>query len=157
MTTATKRRGTLAKRMRSTQTFRSVLSMDVEHRGYMPNLKISARNTLQVTGAQDLPPCLSHRQRSAEVLGDILHYLVMQYRGRGFNVLGAIDRPGFVGDVVLANVHFKLNFRLDRTRLRDAVNAERGSFIASYEPLMRDVSVSLKYANNTPLPNDGAV
>jgi hypothetical protein len=146
MTTATKRRGMLAKRLRATQTFRSVLSMDVEHRGYMPNLKISSRNTLQVTGAQDL-----------EVLGDILHYLVNRYRGCGFVVRDGVERPGFVGDVVLANVHFKLNFRLDRTRLRDRINAERGAFIAAYEPLMRDVSVSLKYANTQPLPYNGAV
>lgn len=36
MTTATDRRGCLPKRLRSSQTFRSVLSMDIEHRGYMP-------------------------------------------------------------------------------------------------------------------------
>jgi hypothetical protein len=46
---------------------------------------------------------------------------------------------------------------LDRTRLRDVVNAERGPFIASYEPLVRDVSVSLKYADDAPLPNGGSV
>lgn len=51
---APKRRGRLVKRLRSHQSFRSVLSMDVELDGFMPNLKISARNTLQVTGAQDL-------------------------------------------------------------------------------------------------------
>lgn len=61
LTTASGRRGTLPKRMRSSQTFRSVLSMDIAHRGFMPNLKVSARNTIQVTGAQDLG-----------VLGDIL-------------------------------------------------------------------------------------
>jgi hypothetical protein len=149
MTNATERRGTLRKRLRAAQTFRSVLSLDVEHRGFMPNLKVSARNTVQVTGAQDM-----------EVLGDILHFLVTAYRGRGFEVVdnGGM-RPGFVGDVVLANVHFRLNFRLDRLRLRDCVNGDMcgGPFIASYEPLVRDVSVSIKHADNSPLPNGGAV
>ena len=145
LTTATERRGCLPKRMRSFQTFRSVLSMDIEHRGYMPNLKISARNTLQVTGAQDM-----------EVLGDILHFLCTTYAGRGITVTNAAT-AGFVGDVVLANVHFRLNFRVDRSKLRDRIIAERGAFIASYEPLVRDVSVSLKYADASPLPHNGAV
>ena len=144
ITTATHRRGTLPKRMRRSQAFRSVLSMDVEWRGYMPNLKISGRNTIQVTGAQDL-----------EVLGDILRFLCNEYAGRGIRVTGPV--PGFVGDIVLANVHFRLDFRVDRARLRDCVNADRGPFIASYEPLVRDVSVSLKYADTSPLPNSGAV
>jgi hypothetical protein len=65
MTSATKRRGMLRKRLRRAQTFRSVLSMDVEYNGYMPNLKISARNTIQVTGAQDM-----------QILGDIFRHLV---------------------------------------------------------------------------------
>ena len=70
-------------------------------------------------------------------------------RGRGFTVdrRPLADAPGFVGDVVLANVHFRLNCRLDRVRLRDAINASRGPFIASYEPLVRDVSVSVKHAS----------
>lgn len=145
LTTATKRRGRLSKRLRSQQSFRSVLSMDVEYNGFMPNLKISARNTLQVTGAQDL-----------QALGHIFRYLVTTYNGRGFRVNP--DAPsGFVGDVVLANVHFKMSFRLDRAKLRDRVNAERTAFIASYEPLVRDVSVSLKYMNKEPLPNGGSV
>jgi hypothetical protein len=62
-----------------------------------------------------------------------------------------------VGDVVLANVHFKMSFRLDRARLRDKVNSERSAFIASHEPLVRDVSVSMKYMNTSPLPNNGSV
>ena len=144
MTTATERRGCLKKRLRRSQTFRSVLSMDVEWRGYMPNLKISGRNTLQVTGAQNL-----------EVLGDILRHMCTEYRDRGLAVTGAA--PGFVGDIVLANVHFRLGFRVDRVRLRDRINAERGAFIASFEPLVRDVSVSLKHADSSPLPNNGAV
>lgn len=102
LTTATDRRGTLKKRLRSMQTFRSVLSVDVEHRGFMPNLKISARNTIQdgptlcgagpprITGAQDV-----------SVLGEILWHLVHRYRGRGFTVeRGTGAAPGFVGDVV---------------------------------------------------------
>ena len=132
LTTATKRRGRLNKRMRSMQSFRSVLSMDVEYNGYMPNLKVSARNTVQVTGAQNM-----------DALGAILHHLLTQYEGRGFDVVDR-NRAGFVGDVVLANVHFRMNLRLDRGRLRDRVNQERGPFLASYEPLVRHVSVSLK-------------
>ena len=145
MTNATKRRGCLPKRMRSTQSFRSVLSMDVEYNGFMPNLKISGRNTLQVTGAQDL-----------RTLGDILQFLVQEYNGRGFTVIDQ-QASGFTGDVVLANVHFKLNFRLDRAKLRDRINMERGPFLASYEPLVRDVSVSLKHVDHSPLPNNGSV
>ena len=92
-----------------------------------------------------------------EVLGDILHFLCREYRDRGVRVTGSAGAAGFVGDVVLANVHFRLNYRVDRARLRDRVNAERGPFIASYEPLVRDVSVSLKYVDASPLPNAGAV
>ena len=75
----------------------------------------------------------------------------------------------FVGDIVLANVHFKLSggskekhfllvffilvlldvifpgWRVDRSRLRDIMNQERGDFVASYEPLVHDVSVSIKH------------
>lgn len=72
-------------------------------------------------------------------------------------VMPGLVPAGFVGDVVLANVHFKMNMRLDRAKLRDRVNSERGPFLASYEPLVRDVSVSMKFMNDTPLPNDGSV
>jgi hypothetical protein len=85
-----------------------------------------------------------------QVLSDILCFLVHTYRNRGFN--DAIPNnpvmsgtPGFVGDVVLANVHFKLGWRVDRARLRDALNRQSKQFIASYEPLVRDVSVSIKH------------
>lgn len=53
-------------------------------------------------------------------------------------------------------MHFKMSFRLDRARLRDKVNSERTAFIASYEPLVRDVSVSMKYMNDAPLPREGS-
>jgi hypothetical protein len=58
MSTAELRRGNLAKRMKSQQTFRSVLSMDIEYRGSQPNLKISGRNTIQMTalGGTHHPP-----------------------------------------------------------------------------------------------------
>lgn len=46
---------------------------------------------------------------------------------------------------------------MDRTRLRDVMNLERGEFVASYEPLVHDVSVSIKHFEDAPLPNDGAV
>ena len=101
LTTATKRRGRLLKRMRSSQSFRSVLSMDIEYDGYMPNLKISARNTVQITGAQDM-----------NAIGAILHHLVHTYSGKGIVVEHRDFAPGFVGDVVLANVHFRMNMRL---------------------------------------------
>lgn len=65
--------------------------------------------------------------------------------------------PGFVGDVVLANVHFKLGWRIDRLRLRDVMNTERSKFVASYEPLVKDVSVSIKHMDDAPLPNQGCV
>ena len=48
LSTSTHRRGDLLKRMRNNP-FRSVLSMDVEFNGCMPNLKISNRNTIQAT------------------------------------------------------------------------------------------------------------
>ena len=89
--------------------------MDVEYNGYMPNLKISGRNTLQVTGAQDL-----------HILGDILQYLVQEYSGQGITVTHP-SSAGFVGDVVLANVHFKLNFRLDRAKFRTKFRNLHGS------------------------------
>jgi hypothetical protein len=134
--------------------FRSVLSMDVEYRGAMPNLKISTRNTIQATGCQNM-----------EVLSEILYYLFTTYRGRGFNPIidVGLDTPprpiAFVGDIVLANVHFKLGRRIDRIRLRDAINrsTERRGFVASYEPLVRDVSVSIKHLEDEQLPNAGAV
>lgn len=150
MGTAAMRRGHLEKRMKRPQTFRSVLSMDIAYRGSMPNLKVSNRNTIQLTGCQDLA-----------ALGDILHHLVTTYEGRGFTLAEGASttaRPGFVGDVVLANVYFRLGFKLDRGRLRDAVNDRSGGmFLASYEPLVRDVSVNIKFLDDDPLPMGGAV
>ena len=95
-------------------------------------------------------------------LGDILQFLVTTYRDRGFTVVlssrpGAVAQPGFVGDIVLANMHFKLGFRVDRVRLRDTMNEQRGPFVASFEPLVHDVSVSIKHIDDAPLPNNGAV
>lgn len=70
--------------MRSRQTFRSVLSMDIAYGGSMPNLKISSRNTvhrsvhgapadgdIQATGCQDI-----------ESLGAIIHGLPFPYPRR---------------------------------------------------------------------------
>ena len=67
---STHRRGTLDKRMQSSP-FRSVLSLDIEYKGAMPNLKISNRNTIQATGCQDM-----------QILGEILGFLVHTYRNR---------------------------------------------------------------------------
>lgn len=61
---ADKRRGNLAKRLRRAHSFRSVLSLDVEYGGYMPNLKISRRNTIQATGCQSLEARLSSSGQS---------------------------------------------------------------------------------------------
>lgn len=146
LSTSTHRRGNLDKRMQSAP-FRSVLSMDIEYRGAMPNLKISNRNTIQATGCQNM-----------EVLSEILAFLVTTYRGRGFHPAPGSRPVAFVGDIVLANVHFHLGWRIDRTRLRDVMNGvARGDFVASYEPLVHDVSVSIKHFEDAPLPNDGAV
>ena len=106
--------------------------------------------------------CPSRGCQDMQVLSDILCFLVHTYRNRGFNDAisnnPAMDgTPGFVGDVVLANVHFKLGWRVDRARLRDALNRQSKQFIASYEPLVRDVSVSIKHYDLNPLPNEGAV
>lgn len=92
-----------------------------------------------------------------EILSEILGYLVHTYRNKGFDVEPEAPPVAFVGDIVLANVHFKLGWRVDRNRLRDVMNQDRGAFVASYEPLVRDVSVSIKHFEDAPLPNDGAV
>lgn len=69
--------------------------------------------------------------------------------------------PGFVGDVALVNMQFHLDWPVDRLRLRDAVNGTQDAgnpFLASYEPLVRDVAVSLRHAcAERPLPDGGAV
>ncbi len=51
---------------------------------------------------------------------------------------------------MLANVYFRLGFKLDRGKLRDAVNNDQsgGMFLASYEPLVRDVSVNIKFMDD---------
>lgn len=131
--TATQRRGYLAKRTRR-RPFRSVLSVDVEHDGGMPNLKLSDRGTVQVTGVRRLAQ-----------LGDILTHLLTRYWGRGFDpVPGCPEPPGVLADIVLANQHFHLGFRVRRDRLRDALNAPHSGFVASFEPGVHDVSVSVK-------------
>lgn len=178
VSTSTHRRGNLDKRMQSTP-FRSVLSLDVEYKGSMPNLKISNRNTIRPGGQPVVVPRWVQATgcQNMEVLSDILHYLVTTYRNRGFDVPEpeyAAGPVAFVGDIVLANIHFKLGWRVDRTRLRDVMNQDQGVFVASYEPLVRDVSVSIKawgaesahlqcppapppHFEDDPLPNDGAV
>lgn len=228
--TSTHQRGNLPKRLFGVP-FRSVLSMDIECGGGMPNLKISDRNTIQpgvcVCDASPNPqhpsctrPCAS-RPRDArlggngqadllffrgkkkhgrspsgtqnmDMLAHILRFLVTRYRDRGFTVVSgnggtsSQPPPAFVGDIVLANVHFKLGWRVDRGRLRDVTNneyatAKKTAFVASYEPLVNDVSVSIKvwahggvwrgtekkllfrvwsqqkHFEDDPLPNDGAV
>ncbi len=95
-----------------------------------------------------------------QALGDILTYLVTTYEGRGFSrtvvsaaAEGQGSGVGFVGDVVLANVYFRLGFKLDRGKLRDAVNDQSGGmFLASYEPLVRDVSVNIKFMDEGRIP-----
>ena len=58
----------------------------------MPNFKISARNTIQATGCQNMA-----------IIGEILHWLVTTYCGRGITVLDPAA-AGFVGDVVMTNI-----------------------------------------------------
>lgn len=41
--------------------------------------------------------------------------------------------------------------------VRDSINENVRSFVASYEPLVSDVSVSVKFLDQEPLPNAGAV
>jgi hypothetical protein len=155
LSTSTHRRGNLEKRMQSVP-FRSVLSVDIEYRGAMPNLKISNRNTIQATGCQNMEVLCAGAPASDAAGGsrrDILAHLVSTYRNRGFDVPEGVTSPvAFVGDIVLANIHFKLGWRVDRTRLRDVMNRERGDFVASYEPLVHDVSVSIKHFEDAPLP-----
>ena len=91
-------------------------------------------------------PSLAIGCQDMELLGEILHYLVTRYRNRGFDVPSdTLEQPPpvmFVGDIVLANIHYKLGWRVDRLRLRDVMNQECRDFVASYEPLVNDVSVS---------------
>ena len=54
VSTSTQRRGRLKKRLRRNP-FRSVLSVDVQYKTFMPNLKISDRNTVQATGPGGRP------------------------------------------------------------------------------------------------------
>ena len=85
ISTSTHRRGDLPKRMYRPP-FRSVLSMDVEYKGAMPNLKISGRNTIQATGCQNM-----------EVLSQILGYLVQTSLGGPKNPGGCQRRTKIVG------------------------------------------------------------
>lgn len=76
-----------------------------------------------------------------EILGVCLAYLVTAYRNRGFNVAANATEPvTFVGDTVLANIHYKIGWKIDRPMLRDTMNDKCGDFVASFEPLIRDVS-----------------
>lgn len=110
-------------------------------------LAVIAHYPLRTPGCQDL-----------QALGDILSFLVTTYEGRGFSrtpqsTEGPGVAVGFVGDVVLANVYFRLGFKLDRGKLRDAVNDQSGGmFLASYEPLVRDVSVNIKFMDDVCAP-----
>lgn len=139
-------RGTLKKRQECAP-FRSVVSLDVQLGKCMPNLKISRRNTVQATGCQDM-----------ESFGRILHYLSVTYMGSGFSSPNPHLPAGYVGDIVLANVHFHIGWPVNRELLRDSINMKQGKGIgvATYEPMLRDVSVTVKYMDNV-TPNQGHV
>ena len=47
--------------------------------------------------------------------------------------------------------------RFTSTTDSNQVNHEGKGFVASYEPMVRDVSVSIKHVEDGPLPNDGAI
>lgn len=53
------------------------------------------RNTIQATGCQDM-----------SALGHILQHLLRTYHNQGFEYDNSNPFVGFVGDVVLANLHF---------------------------------------------------
>ena len=145
LTSCEAQHGNLQKRIGRTP-FRSVLSLDVQWMDLMPNLKISRRNTIQATGCQNFT-----------AFGKILHFLVERYKGRGITLQDG-NIHGFVGDIVLANVHFQVGWRIDRQKLRNDLNRQQGDmFLATYEPLLKDVSVTVKHSDAPPMPNNGRV
>lgn len=139
ISTSTHRRGNLDKRLQSVP-FRSVLSLDIEYRNSMPNLKISNRNTIQTGGMALIKKTeeshLRHQRQGVRTWrffqtfshiypggNGINSFLdspliaVTTYQNRGFDIPPGVppamptSAVSFVGDIVLANVHFKLGNR----------------------------------------------
>ena len=143
-------RGGVSKRINS-KPFKSVLSVDIQHGKRMPNLKISKQNTIQITGCCEMG-----------LLDAILLHLTTTYLGRGFVVTNQC--AGFVCDIVLSNVFFKVpsngpyKQQLDRETVCEAFNAIDGypKAIAIFEPLLNDASVSIKFFDDE-RPNNGHV
>jgi hypothetical protein len=135
------KRGHLRKR-NCAKPFKSVLSLDVQFQSKMPNVKVSRKNTIQVTGCCSL-----------SMLMEMLHSLVIQYTGQGISL--SDTKPGFVADIVLSNVYFRLPSAVNRKLISELVE-QSGRYVVSYEPVTRDASVSIRNYNKV-LPNNGKI
>ena len=143
-------RGAVKKRIHS-KPFKSVLSVDIQFGMRMPNLKISKQNTIQVTGCCQM-----------SLLSAILSHLTTTYRGLGVTITDP-STAGFLCDIVLSNVFFKMPVakgcgKLNRAKICKAFNEcnDRPKAIATFEPLLNDASVSVKFFDNE-RPNQGYV
>ena len=134
------KKGFLRKRQHS-KPFKSVLSLDVQFKNKMPNVKVSRKNTLQVTGV-----C------SIQLLMELLASFVSQYSGQGIT---AGQHAGFVADIVLSNVYFRLPATLNRHRVSKAVQ-DSGQYVVSFEEVTRDASISIRNYKRQ-LPNNGDI
>ena len=125
-------KGTIAKRMNAVA-FKSVLSLDIQCADMMPNVKISARNTIQITG------CCSF-----ELLKHILMFFVSDQMACGFTMHDAHE-AGFIIDILLSNLFFRLSGRVERNEVCKAFQTlNHPTTVACYEPLTRDPSVTIK-------------
>lgn len=135
-------RGTLAKRM-NTSSFKSVLSMDVQVANAMPNVKISGRNTIQITG------CCTFA-----LLRRLLLFFASDEMRCGVT-LGNNQTTGFVIDIVLSNVFFHVQKKIDRKGVQTVFNALKcPTAVACYEPLTKDPSVTIKFFENFSLRDE---
>ena len=94
-----------------------------------------------------------------QAIGHLMEYLVTKYEGRGLHILKPGSPAGFLGDVVLANVHFHIGWSINQQRLRDLMNSNNSTrgFVAIYEPMLEDVSVTIKYNDTECVANGGYV
>lgn len=137
-------KGTVAKRM-NVAPFKSVLSMDIQYADMMPNIKISARNTIQITG------CCSFG-----LLRHMLLFFVSDHMACGVKIFDPIQ-AGFIIDIVLSNLFFRLPGAVDRSDVLVAFRARNHpTAVACYERLTRDPSVTVKIFNNK-LPNNDEI
>ena len=143
-------RGHVKKRIHS-KPFKSVLSVDIQSGIRMPNLKISKQNTIQITGCCRM-----------SLLDAILSHLTTTYQGLGVTITDP-SAAGFLCDIVLSNVFFKMPVskgcgKLNRAKVCTAFNEcnDRPKAIATFEPLLNDASVSVKFFDNE-RPNLGYI